>query len=115
MKMGRKVFVPSGEQRKNVETLAGLGIRHEDICLLVICPKTKKPIDDKTLRKHFRAELSTGVVKANAKASQCLLANVEAGNVTAQIWWTKARMGWSEKIEHGGNLSLSISKTDAAL
>jgi hypothetical protein len=78
------------------------GIPHEDICRLVINPRTGRPIDDKTLRRHFRYELDTGYVKANAKVAQSLYAQATGGNVTAAIWWTKARMGWAERVEHSG-------------
>jgi hypothetical protein len=43
-------FVPTTEQRDNVEALTGYGIPHEEICRLVINPRTGRPIDDKTLR-----------------------------------------------------------------
>ena len=65
-------FVPTKEQRDNVEALTGYGIPHEEICRLVINPRTGRPIDDKTLRRHFRSELETGYVKANAKVAQSL-------------------------------------------
>jgi len=99
---GYHPFVPTKEQRDNVEALAGYGIAHEEICRLVINPRTGRPIDDKTLRRHFRSELGTGYVKANAKVVQSLYAQATGGNVTAAIWWTKARMGWAERVEHSG-------------
>jgi hypothetical protein len=99
---GYNPFVPSKEQRDSVETLAGYGIPHEEICRLVTNPRTNRPIDDKTLRRHFRHELDTGYVKANAKVVQSLYAQATGGNVTAAIWWTKARMGWAERVEHTG-------------
>ncbi len=113
---GHPKFKPTQAQRERVEELAGYGIPHADICrLIIVNPETGSPIDEKTLRVHFRRELDAGHVKANSAVAGSLFAQATAGNVTAAIWWTKARMGWSEKIEHGGNLSLSISKTDAAL
>ena len=60
-------------------------------------------IDDKTLRKHFRAELDTAVHKANTKVAGTLFQKAIAGDTTAMIWWTKARMRWSERHEVGGN------------
>jgi len=65
----------------------------------VINPQTKKPIDTKTLSKHFENELRVGWVKADSMIAQSLF-NKATGDgpasVTAAIWWTKARMGWSE-------------------
>ena len=98
---GYQPFVPTKEQRDNVEALAGHGVPPEDICRLVINPRTGLPIDDKTLRRHFRSELDSGYVKANDKVVQSLYAQASGGNVTAAIWWTKARMGGSERLHSG--------------
>jgi hypothetical protein len=97
-------FKPTDEQRRIVEGMSGFGIKHADICQLVINPRTGKPLDPMCLRKHFRSELDTGHVKANAAVAKSLYNQALAGNVTAAIWWTKARMNWSEtaKIEHAG-------------
>jgi len=97
---GRPPFRPTDEQRRNVETLAGLGLRHQDIRLLVINPSTGKPIEEKTLRRRFAQELASGAPKANAKVAQSLFQKA-IGNgpqaVTAAIWFSKCRMGWMEK------------------
>ena len=44
---------PTAESRKLVESTSGLGLPHEQIAILV-------GIDDKTLRKYYRAELDAG-------------------------------------------------------
>lgn len=94
-------FEPTPEQRHNVETMAGLGVPHDQIALVIVNPATGAPINDKTLRAHFGRELADGVVKANTKVAQRLyqVATSERpvpGRVTAAIYWTKARMGWRE-------------------
>jgi hypothetical protein len=102
--------VPTKEQRDNVEALTGYGIPHEEICRLVINPRTGRPIDDKTLRRHFRCELETGYVKANAKVAQSLYHQATGGGdwtkaiPSCAIWWSKTRMGWKETSvnEHTG-------------
>jgi hypothetical protein len=102
--------VPTKEQRDNVESLTGYGIPHEEICRLVINPRTGCPIDDKTLRRHFRSELETGYVKANAKVAQSLYQQATGGGdwtkaiPSCGIWWSKTRMGWKETSvnEHTG-------------
>ena len=38
------------EQREHVESLAGFGLLHREICLLIINPATGKPIGEKTSR-----------------------------------------------------------------
>ena len=57
--------VPTDEFRKLVESTSGLGLPHEQIAILV-------GIDDKTLRKYYRAELDTGKAKANSQIAKTL-------------------------------------------
>jgi hypothetical protein len=91
-------FEPTVEQRDTVESLAGLGLLHREICLLIVNPHRRKPIDEKTLRKWFKHELAVGSVKTNGKVAKSLYQQALKGNVTACIWWTKCRMGWKETV-----------------
>ena len=97
---GRPPFEPTEAHRSHVETLAGFGLPHPQICQLIINPQTGKPISEKTLRLHFAAELETGVAKANSAVAQSLYkrATSAAGHqaVTAAIFWLKCRAGWKE-------------------
>ena len=58
--MSRRAFQPTAEQRSNVEVLVGYGMPETEICRLVRNPETGQPIDPKTLRKHFKAEIAIG-------------------------------------------------------
>ena len=89
-------FEPTKQQRDMVEALVGYGVPYVEICRLVLNPRTGRPIDTKTLMKAFRSELDVGATKANAKVAESLFKQATSGNVTAQIWWTKCRMGWRE-------------------
>ena len=86
-------FQPTEEQRRTVKGMAGLGVPHDGIAVLL-------EIDPKTLRKYFHNELERGSVEATAKVAQSLfhMATVEK-NVAAAIFWMKARAGWREKHE----------------
>jgi hypothetical protein len=99
---GRPAFRPTDEQRRQVEAMVGFGIPEDQLCLLIINPQTNKPIDEKTLRRHFRDEIDRGQVKANAAVAQSLYRAATSGNVTAQIFWMKTRVGWKETtvLEH---------------
>ncbi len=91
--MPRPKFEPSAEQRRLVEGMAALGIPETDIAKNV----GPKPIDPKTLRKHFRRELSTGAMKATARVAETLYQMATSGtSVAATIFWMKCRGGWRE-------------------
>jgi hypothetical protein len=96
---GKPEFVPTAEHRRQVETLAGLGIPHDDIAVLILNANTGGHIAKATLQKYFEQELKAGHVKANSAIAQSLYKQATEGNVTAGIWWTKARMGWKEQTE----------------
>ncbi len=74
-----------------VEQMSAVGIPHESIARLV-----RDGIDDKTLRKHFRQELDTAAIKANAKVSGSLYNKAIGGDTTSIIWWEKTRQGRKE-------------------
>ena len=63
--MARPSHQPLPARRRQVEAMAGYGVPEVDIARVV-------GIDPKTLRKHYRDELDTGHVKANAKVAENL-------------------------------------------
>ena len=83
-----QTFKPTDEQRRTVLMMTGFGIIQDDIA-------TSLNITKPTLHKHFRRELDTGMIEANVRVAKALYENATRhNNTTAQIWWTKARMGW---------------------
>jgi hypothetical protein len=93
---GRPSFDPTDEQRRQVEAMVGYGMPEAQIARLIHNPQTKRTIDEKTLRLHFRSEIDTGQVKANAAVAQSLHRMAINGVVAAAIFWAKTRMGWKE-------------------
>lgn len=98
-----KLFVPTEEERKQVEAMAGYGVPHDNIASLV-----RGGIDADTLKKHFKTELMQGKAKANAKVGQTLFQKATAGDTTAAIWWSKTQMGWKDKLEISGDPNAPI-------
>ena len=88
--MARIAHKPTDDTRKSVKAMAAYGIPHEDIAVAI-------DITAKTLRKHYRPELTVGHISANAQVVGSLFKQAIGGNVTAAIFWTKARMGWSDR------------------
>ena len=88
-------FKPTAEQRKMVHSMCGRGIPQADIAIVL-------GIDPKTLRLHFRRELDTGVIHANARVAETLYRQAtdrKNPSIPAAIFWLKARAGWREKHE----------------
>ncbi len=84
-----KVFQPSDSNL--VRALAIIGVTQDNIARILSC-------DSDTLRKHFRQELDEGSDRANAAVVGALYHQaVVEGNVSAQIFWCKTRLGWREK------------------
>ena len=89
---GRPAFVPTAQERKSVEAMAGYGLPQEHISVLI-----RDGIHLDTLREHFKRELVSGKAKANSKIGQTLFQKAAGGDVTAMIWWSKTQMKWSER------------------
>lgn len=51
---------------------------------------------ENTLRRQFSAELEDAAAQAGAQVVGALLDNAIAGNVAAQIFWCKTKLGWRE-------------------
>lgn len=90
--MARPEHQPTEDSRRVAELAAGCGIPEDDIAVII-------GVTGKTLRKHYRAELDRGMAVINFKIVKNL-ARIAQGQgreaVTAAIYWTKTRMGWSE-------------------
>ena len=91
-------FEPTGDQRRIVEQLAGLGVPQPDMCALVLDARGK-PICDRTLRKYFARELAQGEVSANSRVAQSLLRKATGGDTIAAIFWLKCRARWKEQAQ----------------
>lgn len=92
-------FEPTEDQRKLVRQVAGIGVPHEMIRLLVK-NGAGEPISADTLKRHFAADLEEG--KANTAAQMVgKLVATALGQVSAQqtaclIFWCKTQLGWRE-------------------
>src|SRR5439155_10895627 len=94
--MARPSHKPDPLLRRQIEAMAGYGVREADIARVV-------RIDPKTLRKHYRHELDIGHTKANAKVAENLFRKATGEGreaVTAAIFWLKTRAGWTETMAH---------------
>ena len=90
--MSRPKFVPTDQHRTTVRSLAAYGTKHEDIAKVIGLRSAK------TLRKHFREELTRGSIEATAQVGQTLYQMATSGEEPAcTIFWMKVRGGGREK------------------
>ena len=83
---------PTDAQRKLVQLHATIGTPQAVISDII-------GIDNKTLAKHYRAELDQALARANASVGGALFNKATKGDTTAMIFWMKTRAGWREKQE----------------
>jgi AraC-like DNA-binding protein len=86
-------YVPTDAQRSLVENAAAFGLTQADIA-------EQLKIDEKTLRKHFRDELSSGKFKVDMLAgktvTELMKSKDERVRLDAAKYYTARRMGWKE-------------------
>jgi AraC-like DNA-binding protein len=87
-------YVPTDAQRALVENAAAFGLTQADIA-------EQLKIDEKTLRKHFRDELSSGKFKVDMTAgktvAELMKSRDERVRLEAAKYWTARRMGWKPR------------------
>jgi len=101
-------YHPTEVERKLVERMAAMGVPQEEMILLLPSRSVGKNkviehISKQTLAAHYAEELAAGKLKAdlqvvNAFFRNCVGTADQPGNVAAQIWYTKTRMGWRETV-----------------
>ena len=95
-KKGMPVFEPTDEQRALVTTCKGIHMSWDEIAVLVINPRTGRPISKETLQKVFPAELEA----ANAKLKQVLVGKffqqVQQGHWPAIQFGLRHIVGWRD-------------------
>lgn len=109
-KRGRKPREFTQQEKLLVKFMSAAGMPQDNIAKAV---KT----DKKTLEKHFRDELDLAADHLNSQIVGALYKNAIEGNVTAQIFWLKTRLKWTEtvSIDHEGItpvFNITVNKID---
>jgi hypothetical protein len=71
-----------------------MGRPHKEIATLVVNPRTRKPIDDVTLRLRFPEELCQAKAKVSLILGTSLLGNAKAGDNGAPGMLARNHWGW---------------------
>ncbi len=90
--MARPKHAVTEASRTMVQTLTGMGLREVDIGVVM-------GISARSVRRHYRRELSRGVLVANSNMAQSLYRKGMGDGpqaVAAAIFWMKTRAGWQE-------------------
>lgn len=112
--VGKPPWIPTLEELKKIEALAARGMEQQDIALcLGIRAETlsKKKSEIALLNEAIKRGKARGIARVTA----ALLANVDNGNVTAQIFYLKCQAKWrdSEVIVISNNDDIVKAKEDA--
>jgi len=132
-KRDKRAFAPTDDHRRIAEVALGMGLTQGETCQLLLNPKTGKPIDEKTLRLHFGAEILAAEAKMHFRAARSLAVLIEGrpavydakGNLLrAEIsispamvaFYHKTRRGWSEtqNVNHSGAVEFTDAKSELA-
>lgn len=95
---GRPEHTPTDHTREQVKALAAMGATLFEV-------STVMQLSEPTLQKYYATELATGAIQANAKVAQSLYrqaTRADKPNVTAAIFWLKARAGWRDGSRGSG-------------
>ena len=83
-------YQPTEENRTQVKTLAGFGMRQEQICVLI---GLRSP---KTLRRYFSKELLLGIAESSTRVLQTSFKlAISRRDPKSTIFWLKTRGRWS--------------------
>lgn len=105
---GNPPWNPTDSDKVKAETLAGYGVPHTMIALIL-------GVHVETLTIHLSDLLDLGEAKATANVAKSLYAKaVEQNDLGAQIFWLKARAGWREtvKVEHEHHRDFANASTE---
>ena len=106
-KGGRPWHRVTADSRRMVREAVGLGLQQNNVARLL-------GISPKTLRRHYRHEIDTGIDQVNLDVARALYTRASSGKDTiASIFMLKARAGWKEASSQEAALPQKIEVTFA--
>ena len=106
-KGGRPWHRVTADSRRMVREAVGLGLQQNNVARLL-------GISPKTLRRHYRYEIDTGVDQVNLDVARALYTRAASGKDTiASIFMLKARAGWKDTASQDAALPQKIEVTFA--
>lgn len=83
------------ETAEKIREFIANGLRQEDIANFI-------GMSENTMRRLYKNDLVRGAALANSTVGKKLFEQCQKGDTAALIFWTKCRMGWSEKASFIG-------------
>lgn len=91
--MSRRPVTITDKQKKQVEALAGFGLRDSDISTVV-------GLAEATMQRRCKAELKNGRAKSNAQLAQCAMQMALSKDYPVMtMFMCKVRLNWREKSD----------------
>jgi predicted DNA-binding protein (UPF0251 family) len=85
---GTNKHIPNDKDRNVVRSMTAYGIQQDVICKVL-------GISKPTLHLHYRSEIDVAAALATSKVAESLFNNAtKKMNVSAQMFWLRARGGW---------------------
>jgi hypothetical protein len=91
---GMPAFVPTDNQRRFVAAMAGIRMKWDEIQLLIVNERTKRPIGRATLAKAFKHELAAGAAKLDSVITTRFYDALARGEPWAVQMGLRNRFGW---------------------
>lgn len=92
--VGKPAIVFSQEQVAQVEELAAVLTKSQIADLMGICANTFRAIEDR--QPEVARAFNAGKARAIASVASNLIAQAEAGNITAAMFYLRTQAGWTE-------------------
>lgn len=83
-------YIPTEKDRRAVKAMVGVGITHEELCVVLAISKP-------TLYRHYKREIATGWVEMVARMRVKLVNKADSGDTLALIHVNKV-MGWNDRL-----------------
>ena len=93
--VGKPLIVLNQEQVSRVEELASVLTKSQIADYMGICANTFRAIEDR--QPEVARAFNTGKAQAIANVATNLIAQAEAGNVTAAMFYLRTQAGWTDQ------------------
>lgn len=94
-KIGNPPFVPTVDQRRDVEAWVRAGLTRDDIGIML-------DVSGSTVDRHFKRELQLGRAKLKVALGGKLVKMALEGDKTSLIFWLRTQAKWNTRVEHVG-------------